>query len=77
MATAGDRLGGGWLHPPIFDVLIFLCIALVVGDPFTIEVGKATAVSWKIIEGAGLRMGPRWKWISTLEKKKQVACYLV
>ena len=69
MATTGDRLGGGWFHPPIFDVLIFLCIALVVGDPFTIEVGKTTAVSWKIIEGAGLRKGPRWKWISGLEKK--------
>ena len=70
MATAGDRLGGGWFHPPNFDDLIFLSLALVVEDPFTIEVGKETAVSWKIIEGAGLRKGPRWKLIFGLKKKK-------
>ena len=69
MATACDRLGGWWLHLPNLDVLIFLPPIFVVGDPFTIEVGKETAVSWKIFEGAGLRKGPRWIQIFGSEKK--------
>ena len=76
MATASDRLGGGWFHLPNFDVLIFLSLALVVGDPFTIEVGKEISVIWKIFEGASLRKGPRWIQISSLENKGQASCCL-
>ena len=77
MGAAADRLGGWWFHLPNFVVLIFHCPAFAVGDPFTIEVGKETVVSWKIFEGAGLRKGPRWIQIFGLEKKGQATCCLV
>ena len=58
------RLGVWWFHLPNIVVVIFPCLASVVGDPFTIE-------------GVSLRNGPRWIQIFGLEKKGQAACCLV
>ena len=71
------RLGVWWFHLPNIVVVIFPCLASVVGYPFTIEVGKETPMSQKIFEGASLRNGPRWIQIFGLEKKGQATCCLV
>lgn len=71
-AAGCDRLGGWWLHLPNLDILIFPPPIFVVGEPFTIEVGKETTMSWKIFESAGLRKGPRWLWISSSNREERI-----
>jgi hypothetical protein len=77
LVAAVDKWGGWRFHLPNFVYLIFLYPASAMGDPFTIEVGKGTAMCGKIFEGAGLRIGSRWFRISGAEKKRKAACCLV